>query len=244
MNMTVTPPQLVICVPGPWASRTEFSEQLIRQTDGDYLFVGRLLMHVPTKQMFELEFDSRDERMPAAFAAAGPHWRETPEMARIGTHQAVIYLVGHGGADVDIAPWMHAAQALLQAGGLGIRIESTGLAHAPQAWMTMCSQIYLFSPYRAFVLVVTGTGEASSCGMHTFGMHDVRVIDDDAASASRTAGTFSWYLYTERPDVREGQTFACDAASPGYRIARGPGADYPADSLFNNPYGTWELRRL
>lgn len=217
---------------------------LIQQTDGQYLFAGRLLMHVATKKFFELDFEPRDERMLAAFNAAGPHWREAPEMPRIDTHRSVVYLLSQGGPGTDVEAFMRAAGALLDAGGLGIKVESSGVAHAPDAWREMCSGLALFSPYRAFVVVVTEPGETYSCGMHTFGMRDVRVLEQAGAGAAAVARAFSWYLFTEHPEVRAGQTFSCDAQSPAYSISSGEGIDYGPDSLFSNPYGTWQLRPL
>lgn len=236
--------QLVLCVPGPWSDRSELLQRIIEGTKGEYLFAGRLLMHVPTKHVFDLEHEAADERMAQAFAAAGPHWRESAEMAAIGTHRGVVYLLGHGGSDQNVQALMLAAQALLDAGGLGVKVESSGLAHSPTDWRRMCAELHLFSPYKAFVVIAGGRHEAYSCGMHTFGMHDVQVFEDDGAEAVHVARTFSWYVYTERPEIRDGQSFACEQGAPGYRVSNGEGVDYGADSLFSNPYGTWQLRRL
>jgi hypothetical protein len=237
-------PQLVLCIPGPWESRQHFLERVIESTDGQYVFAGGVLMHVETKHMFEAEFHARDERMQGAFRSAGHHWRDTPEMLAIGGHRSVVYLLGHGSSDKNVEALMLAAQALLDAGGLGIKIENSGLAHPPADWRDMCSGFAVFSPYRAFVIVVTGGEEAYSCGMHAFGMRDVQVIDEDQENALRTARGFSRYLFTERPTIKDGQTFSCDAQSPGYRITTGEGVEYAPDSLFINPYGTWQLQRL
>ncbi|VXB61392.1 hypothetical protein [Massilia sp. 9I] len=236
--------QLVLCIPGPWSDRSELLQRIIAGSKGDYLFAGRLLMHVQTKHVFELEHEAADERMAQAFAAAGPHWRDAPEMAAIGSHRSVVYLLGHGGSDQNVQALMLAAQALLVAGGLGVKVESSGLAHAPQAWRRMCAEFALFSPYNAFVAVVGGRREAYSCSMHTFGMHDVQVFEEDSAEAVEVARTFSWYLYTEHPIIKEGQTFACAPDAPVYVVSAGKGVDYGPDSLFANPYGTWQLRRL
>lgn len=243
MNDATAPPQLVLCVPGPWEDRSAFLRNLIASTHGEFIGAGMVLMQVGAQDAFGFEFEPHDARMADAFAAAGPHWRDTPDMARIAAHRSVVYLLGKGGSDEGVEALMLAARALLDAGGLGVKVESTGLAHAPDAWRTMCTDIAASSPYRAFVVVVTGIDEASSCGMHTFGMRDVVVEDEDRECALRAAQTFSWYLYTERPHVEAGQTFACDAQAPVYRIAADDRDRYEHGSLFNNPYGMWRLRR-
>ncbi|WP_197065349.1 DUF4261 domain-containing protein [Massilia sp. 9096] len=243
MNEIAPSSQIVLCIPGPWKDPSEFLQRVVDGTEGDYLFAGRVLMHVPTGTAWELEFEGRDARMAHAFASAGPHWRDSPEMARIDTHQSVVYLVEQGGSAQNVQALMLAARAVLDAGGLGVKVESSGIAHSPAAWRNMCSELVLFSAYRAFVLVVTMHGEAYSCGMHTFGLWDVRVADEDSASALQTARAFSHYLFTESPSLEDRQTFSSDAQAPVYRISSGGNVEYE-HSLFANPYGTWQLRRI
>lgn len=244
MDETTAPPQIVLCLPGPWADRTAFLQAIVGGTDGQYLFLGKLLMHIPTETVFDIDFEAHDARMSSAFASAGPHWRDTPDMMRIASHRSVVYLLGHGGSDADVRALMLAAGAVLDAGGLGVKVDSSGVAHSPDAWRTFCGESASFGPYRAFVVTVTGPGEAYSCGMHAFGLRDAWVVDGDMRGAESVAGTFSWYLYKERPAIREGQTFSCDAESPVYRIGSSAGPDHPADSLFVNPCGTWRLERI
>ncbi|RZJ07495.1 MAG: hypothetical protein EOP39_16215 [Rubrivivax sp.] len=52
------------------------------RSDSGYLFAGRILMNMATKQTCELDFQPADPRMEAAFRSAGPHWASTPEMQR------------------------------------------------------------------------------------------------------------------------------------------------------------------
>ena len=245
--MLMQPPmcaQLVLCVPGPWEDAQDFMRCIAAGTGGGYRVAAGLLTHAETGHVFEVQFEPRDERVRDAFDAAGRHWRGSPDMERIVDHRSVVYLLGHGGSDQNVHAFMLAAQALLDADGYGVKVESSGLAHPPDDWREMCAALHLFSPFRAFVLVVTDPGEASSCGMHTFGMYDVRVVDADEASALLAAQKFSWYLYTERPAIRPGQTFSCDAHAPVYRIHADAGIDYEYGSLFTNPFGTWRLERI
>lgn len=243
MSEAIAPPQTVLCVPGPWESRAQLVEQIVRQADG-YLFAGQVLMHMPTKHTFELEFHAPDPRMPAAFRAAGPHWSDSAEMQRIGGHASVVYLVGYGGSTANAHALMLAAGALLDAGGLGVKVESSGLAHSPDAWRGFCADQHLFSAHRAYVLNITGP-EVYSCGMHNLGLKDAIVRNDGGtAEAVDLIRTFTWYLYTEAPSIRPGQTFSVAQGAPGYRILDDPGVDYGDDSLFTNPYGFWRLERL
>lgn len=236
-------PQTVLCIPGPWQTRDALVDAVVR-SDSGYLFAGQILLHMPSGQSFELEFQPPDPRMAAAFRSAGPHWSGSPEMARIGEHAGVAYLVGHGGSRANAEALMLAAEALLKAGGLGVKVESSGLAHSPEDWRKLCAQHHLFSAHRAYVLYVTGS-QVYTCGMHNLGLRDAVAdnFDNNTAAVVELVRTFTWYLFTEAPDLRAGQSFAVAAGAPVYRLRDKPGVVYEDGSLFANPYGFWRLER-
>src|SRR5262249_36899830 len=172
-------PEVVICIPGEWQSRDEFRRSIVERSDG-YVFAGSSLLETKTSDIFELQFEGPDPRMLEAFRAAGWHWRDTDEMARIAGHSSVVYIIGHGGSPKNTEALIVAAAGVIKAGGLGVKIETSGLAHAPAVWLELAKYAYLNSAYRAFVLCVTGD-EVYSCGMHNLGLREAIV---DAAGAA------------------------------------------------------------
>lgn len=240
MPESPTAPLTVLCIPGPWLSRSELVEKIVRGASG-YLFAGQVLMHMQTRQTCALEFHAADPRMGAAFRAAGPHWADTADMRRIDSHAAVVYLVADGGTPLQAEALMQAAAALLDAGGLGVKVESSGVAHAPDAWRELCSDLHLFSAHRAYVLYITGP-QVHSCGMHNLGLRDAIVENDgDTSGAVELLRVFTRYLFTESPTIRAGQTFSAAQDEPAYRLLDDAGPAYDADSLFANPFGFWRL---
>lgn len=228
----------VLCIPGPWESSSELISTLI-QADTGFLFAGRILMEMESSQGWKAELDPRDERMDCAFRSAGSHWAALPEMQAIEGHRSVVYLIDEGGSRERAEALMRPASALIRAGGLGVKVESTGVAHSPAQWLELSADITAFTVFRAYVITVTGA-EPYSCGMHNFGMRDVRVValvPDAAALVS----AFTWYLFLERPTIRAGQTFSVSADAPRYRIVEGEPVDYGPGSLFTNEFGTWQL---
>ncbi|MET3373372.1 hypothetical protein ABIC89_002434 [Variovorax boronicumulans] len=239
MKDGVAVPEAVLCIPGPWIERADLTRQLVQSNTG-YLFAGMLLMDTKTNISCELQMEPRDERMSGAFKAAGPHWSHTDEMKQINDHASVIYLVGHGGSQTNFAPLMHAARALLDAGGHGIKVESTGLAHSPKTWRRLCDDLHLFSAHEACVVYITGA-DVYSCGMHNLGLKDVVVAADAAEDPAELLRAFTRYVFAEQPDIRPGQTFSVAADAPVFRIVEDAGVEYEPSSLFKNPYGFWRL---
>ncbi len=239
MSEVLSPPTIVLCIPGLWSSRSELIEAIVR-SDSGYLFAGSVLMHLATRQCFELEFHASDPRMAAAFRTAGPHWRDTPAMNAISPHTSVVYLIGPGGSKPNADAMMLASAALLEAGGLGVKVETSGIAHSPEDWKDMCANVHLFSAHRAYVLYVTGA-QVYSCGMHNLGLRDAIVEHNGTSASVELLRVFTHYLFVESPAMLPGQTFSVDSDAPVYRVTDDPGAAYDEGSLFTNPYGGWRL---
>ena len=231
----------VICVPGPWADAREVVAAIASQSGG-FLFAGRVMMDGRTRQVVELEVCGKDPNMRRAFAAAGPHWAKEKELQHIDSHRSVLYLVGPGGLPDRARSLMHFALGLLRAGGFAVKVESTGLAHAPQEWERMCDRKSELDLFRAFVVVVSEPGRAYSCGMHNLGYRDAIIEGDQRVKeVYLTIDTFLVYLLTEAPAIKDDQTFSRDADSPRYRMTRERCRTFPEDDLFHNPYGMWRL---
>lgn len=235
-------PQMVLCIPGVWTSRSDLLERIIRDSEG-YLFAGGVLMHIESKFACTLEFEEHDPRMKRAFWAAGPHWRDTPEAEAIGEHKSVVYLVGNGGSQETAEAMMRCAAGVLKAGGLGVKVESAGVAHTPQAWLEYVETFHLFSAFEALVVYVTGE-QTYSCGMHNLGLPDAITDGIGHAGTPDLLRIFNRYQFAETPELFDDQTFAADANGAVYRLSHEGGVDYGDDSLFGNPYGCWRLTSI
>lgn len=232
--------EIVLCIPGSWTDRSELAQSIVKDSEG-YIFAGRILMHLETKQSFELEFCDRDDRILSAFQASGPQWKNTPEMELISTHKSVCYLISKGGSIESAHSIMNAANALLNAGGLGVKVESSGLAHSPKDWREQCQYNCLFKSHSSYVVYVTSQS-TYSCGMHNFGLPDAIVDSNESENPSELLRVFTHYLLSESPTIKDGQTFSVDSDSPAYRIKEYPPINYGENSLFNNPFGMWRLQ--
>jgi len=234
-------PEVVICIPGEWQSRDEFRTSMFQKNDG-YLYAGNSLFETKTSDLFELQFEGPDPRMLEAFRASGWHWRDTDAMARIAGHSSVVYIIGHGGSHKNAEALIKAGAGVIKAGGLGVKIETTGLAHAPAVWLELAEPpLFANSVYRAFVVCVTGD-EVYSCGMHNLGLREAIVDAADADDPSHLVNTFAYYMVSESPVIKDGQTFRVAEDAPRYRIREDEGVRYDSErSLYTNPYGAWRL---
>jgi hypothetical protein len=232
-------PKTVLCVPGKWKSMAELESHIARYSGG-YKFEGANLSE-GEELVLELEVCPRDGRMMNSFRAAGPHWAGTAEMERIQEHEMVLYLVGEGGSPDRATAFIKAGAGLIHAGGLGVKVESAGLAFSPVEWLQLANGI--FTEHRGFVVYVTGQ-ETYSCGMHNPGMRDAVVNSDEAADPVELLREFTRFLFIEKPMLAVGHTFSVAKDAPRYRLVEEVCEFYEPDHLFTNPYGIWRLNLI
>lgn len=221
-------------------------------------------------QRFELEVCAADPRIPEAFRVSAcrvhPSLDEEDFEALEG-HGAVIYAVSDEYTTDDAA--FATSQAALtvaaiaaDAGALGIKCESSGLAHHPRKWIALQQQVAdamrdrlaghrvasasLFGGMiEAFVRLPILSGRTlHTCGMHLLGRPEVgisRVTDVDAA---RWLQAFSLYQIAEcaPADLADGQGFRLQSDGPRRHLNHvlDPGW-YTPDDLFHNAWGAWLL---
>lgn len=233
---------IILCIPGIWESQSEFITSVAEKSEG-WLAAGFVMMKTATNNNVRFEFQERDPNVSEAFLYAGPHWKDSLEMSLIRNHKSIVYLICDGGSIENCFAAMEAADALLKSGGLGVKIETTGIAHSPKLWHEITTSKPLNGLHYAFAIYLTGE-QVYSCGMQNFGIPDAIVKNDPNENCTELLRIFTWYLLSESPDIREGNTFSIAADAPVYKIFRHEGIEYGEDSLFSNHFGTWELRKI
>lgn len=234
-----TTPEMVLCIPGPWMDSADLAREIAASAIG-YSLAGGLLREDETGFACELVLQQADPDLVEDFAKAGPHWARTEAMADIDTHASVAYLAAPGGSRAAADAMMRAGAALVDSGGLGVKVDSTGIAHAPAYWIDMCEQLDQLSAHRALVVYVAGA-DVYSCGMHNFGLPEAVTGARDKTQAADMLRFFTRYLLEKAPALADGHTFSVSEGKPVYRLERVPAIDYGPGSLFNNPYGAWRL---
>jgi hypothetical protein len=122
--------QMVVCVPGTWKSPIELALGLVR--DGaKWLLMANQLSEVATSFTCEIDFQEADPRMRDAFESSSGGRISASELKSIAASKSTVYLLGTAGDLPSALSFLRAANSLLEAGGLGVKIESSGVAHGP-----------------------------------------------------------------------------------------------------------------
>jgi hypothetical protein len=209
------------------------------------MYAGMILMNAKEHTSFTLEFCDRDERMQESFKFAGRITNiSDTTIDAIGDHTVVIYITGETGSYDGAMAIAKAAGAILKAGGLGIKVETSGKAFDKDEWLGCLDNLEESDLYDMFVIPIRGAdGSVYSCGMHNLGLKDTIVSNESVEDAVDLIRIFSFYQIVDKPTLKNKETFATAADAPSYVILDESDQPYKDHELFGNPFGMWRLQR-
>jgi uncharacterized protein YegJ (DUF2314 family) len=234
--------QLILCIPGPWADRTEFIQAVItRPPAGKFMFAGGILADLTSKDHVALEFCPKDPRLARSFEVAGQGKIPTSCLQEVDQHGSVLYL--HFPLDIvqQRERLLKFTRFIRQLGGIAVKVESSGTAHTWESWEKLLTGS-MFDLYCAAVVLVGDKDVFYSCGMHHFGLPECAVPRDmDTTEGADLMNRFNVWQINERPTLKSGETFSLSADRPAFRLHLERDARHGDGDLFHNPHGVWRL---
>jgi hypothetical protein len=185
--------------------------------------------------------------MKSSFRVAGSLTGVTDNFLNdIEKHTYVIYITGLGGNVENAERMAFAAGAILKAGGIGVKVETTGKAFVKEKWVGYLDTFEQPNLYNMFVVdsIVTEEGTVYSCGMHNLGYKDTIVSGEAFQKAVNLIKIFGLYQIVDKPVIKHLQTFRADMESPLFLIRDELNQPNKGDELFENPFGIWRLTRM
>src|SRR5207247_4477239 len=95
------------------------------------------------------------------------------ELATVAGYTVNVFLSGPGGSMQAVRTMMQAGAAIVRAGGAGVFIDNSGLAHGGQDWLAMTEDGGPDALSFAFVSMIRGRAEVWTLGMHVLGLRDI-----------------------------------------------------------------------
>lgn len=236
----------IICIPGTWNNWEEFILSIVKATNGEYIAAGGFLVNAKKERHYTVEFCDYDSNMKESFRYAGRATGVSEEfLNQIDSHRHVIYLSGSTGSLKEAENIAFAAEAILNAGGLGIKIETAGKAFEKNIWHDILRDFQEHNLYDMFVIdsIIDENGSVFSCGMHNLGYKETIVSGEEFQEAVDLIRIFGIYQIVDKPTILNNQTFSMTAESSRYRIIDESNQPYKEDELFGNPFGMWRLTK-
>ncbi|MBW4697285.1 MAG: DUF4261 domain-containing protein [Aphanocapsa lilacina HA4352-LM1] len=238
---TGNPVEIVLGIPGPWPDTDQIGRAIIGSSERLF-FAGAVLIDTQSDLIVELEVVEHDPDLRRAFELSANSCHSEALLGAIEAHTFTLYLVGPGGSVDAAQKMMDVAGEVCKAGGLAVKVESSGLSHSAEGWRELIGKKGVLALFEGYVTLVRGDDLFYSCGMHNLGARDASVPGslppDEAAVALQG---FAQYLLLEDPKLESGGTFSPGPEYPTYRLEAEPCTVFAEGDLLFNPFGWWRL---
>jgi hypothetical protein len=225
-------------IPGLWAHPGEFVERLpegCRVTDDGLV--------LPGEPPVELGALAADGQFAEIFRSSCRQPPEADELATVDRYRVNVTLRGPGGSMDAVRLMMRAGAAVVKAGGAGVFIDNSGLAHGGRHWLDMADDGGPDALSFAFVAIVQGRAEVWTMGMHVLGLRDVVMKRADVEAGGFDIVEVIRYLARGDKPVDDGHVIA-DLDGPRFKVALQGGDERTAGSPMHNPFGRLRLVSL
>ncbi len=121
----------------------------------------------------DLGFLPPDDQFPGIFRSSCRRPPTEEELATADGYTVNVTLSGKGGSMEAARTIMKAGAAVVRAGGAGVFIDNSGLAHGGELWLEMTEDGGPDALSFAFVGIVQGNTDIWTIGMHVLGLRDI-----------------------------------------------------------------------
>ena len=183
-----------------------------------------------------------DDQFAGVFRSSCRQPPAADELAVVDDYRANVLLSGPGGSLAAARTMMAAAAAIVRAGGAGVFIDNSALAHGGRQWLEMTEDGGPDALSFAFVSIVRGRLDIWTMGLHVLGCRDVIMKRTDVEGGFDIVDVIRYVAASDRP-IGDGHVIA-DLDGPRFRASA---QESPADlkkSPMHNPFGRLRLVSL
>jgi hypothetical protein len=235
MTAVIPEVRVALRIPGLW---TEPGQLIERLPDGWRVTPEALFLPDGT----EIEFIPMppDDQFPQIFASSCRQRPAAHEERILENYQVNVGLAGPGGSLDAARSMMQAGAALIQAGGAGVFIDNSGLAHGGTLWRQMTEDGSSDALSYAFVAIAGGQLDVWTMGMHVLGFPDVVMHRAECDENGETLIEIVRYICSgEKPF--EGGHLIVDETGARWKAAAAPADERLVGGPMENPFGRLRL---
>jgi hypothetical protein len=230
-----TPVTVALRIPGQWTHPRE----LIARLPADHRLSPEALT-LPDATQIEFGAMQADNQFAQIFRSSCRQPPTDDELARVDGYTVNAFLSGPGGSLQAARTMMQAAAALVRAGGAGVFIDNSALAHGGNDWLAMTDDGSPDALSFAFVAIVRGNADVWTMGMHVLGLRDIVMKRADVEEGGFDIVEVIRYLSRGEKPVENGHIIA-DLGGPRFQAFTQDAPRELAGSPMHNPFGRVKL---
>jgi hypothetical protein len=235
MNEPADPVTVALRIPGQWSHPRDLVERL---PAGCRLTAEALVL--PDQTQVEFGAMPADAQFAQIFRSSCREPATEDELATVMGYTVNVFLQGAGGSLQAARTMMQAAAAIVQAGGAGVFIDNSALAHGGGNWLAMTDDGGPDALSFAFVAIVRGQADVWTMGMHVLGLRDIVMKRSDLEEGGFDIVEVIRYLSRGDKPIGNGHVLA-DLDGPRFQAFTQASPENLARSPMHNPFGRLKL---
>ena len=235
MSEPVAPFTIDLRIPGQWSHPRELIERL---PAGCRLTPDTLTL--PDGAQAEFGALDADDQFAGIFRSSCRRPPSEDELAAVDGYTVNAFLRGPGGSLDAARTMMRAGAAMIEAGGAGVFIDNSALAHGGRAWLEMTEDGGPDALSFAFVSIIRGKSDVWTMGMHVLGLRDIVMKRSDIEAEGFDIVEVIRYLSRGEKPVGDGHVIA-DLSGPRFQAHAQDSPPEMAASPMHNPFGRLKL---
>jgi hypothetical protein len=235
MNEPAAPVEIILRVPGKWAQPNDLIQRL---PAGCRLTAEALIL--PDATQVQCGAMPPDDQFAQIFRSSCRRPATDDELATVDGYTVNVVLSGPGGSLQAARTMMQAGAAVVRAGGAGVFIDNSALAHGGRDWLEMTEDGGPDALSFAFVAIVRGQADVWTMGMHVLGLRDIVMKRADVEAGGFDIIEVIRYLSRGEKPIDDGHVLA-DLSGPRFQAFTQERVEGLAGSPMHNPFGRLKL---
>lgn len=235
MNEPADPITIALRIPGTWSHPKELIERL---PDG-FRLTGEALI-LPDGTAVDFGAMAADDQFAEIFSKSLRQPATSEEIETVNNYAVNVFLSGPGGSLDAARTMMQAAAAIVEAGGAGVFIDNSTVAHGGQNWLAMADDGGTDALTFAYVAIVGGRVDVWTMGMHVLGLRDVTMKRADMEAHDFDIIEVIRYLAQSEKPIEDGH-FLADPKGPRFQAFVQESDPEMRNSPMHNPFGRLKL---
>jgi hypothetical protein len=235
MNESSHDVTIALRIPGNWGHPGELLERL----PAGYRLTPESLT-LPDGAKIEFVPMEPDDQFAGIFASSCRRPASKAERAAVDSYSVNICLSGPGGSIDAAKTMMRAAAAIIEAGGAGVFIDNSGLAHGGSDWKELTDDGGTDALTFAFVSIVRGKSEVWTMGMHILGFPEFVIQEADIGPDGDELIEVMRYVCDGGQPIGVGHLLA-DEFGPRFQTVAAKSDRFTEGSPMYNPFGRLKL---
>jgi hypothetical protein len=223
--------RITLRIPGDWSHPGELLERL---PDGFRLTPEALLL--PDGAQMEFTPMPPDDQFPQIFQSSCRRPPTNEELAIVNRYTVNVGLSGPVGSLESARTTMQAGAAVVRAGGAGVFIDNSALAHGGGDWIELTDDGGPDAISYAFASIIQGGREVYTMGMGVMGFPDLVMRSADLDEQGETIVDIIRYVCGGEKPIGLGHLLA-DEQGPRFQVVATTSDEFDTQSPMHNPFG-------